>query len=186
MTATKSSVRLTLEKQALRTSSTPASVASSTDQFFSDAAQDGSNENDFGDAWGEMGDMHEAETFFDAPDDTVSATASTPNLVSAPASPQKQKSVAAYDDSEPDFAGWLSAQAQSKSKAPLPKGLSKSSTSATSSLGRMVTTGAVGSGLGAKKVAANPKRRVVVPVSKPKTIDTKPKESAGDDWDAWD
>ena len=165
-------------------------MASSTDQLFSDAAQDTTNEDDFGDAWGDMGDMNEAETFFDAPDDAVSASALTPSLISTPASPQKQqKPAAAYDDSEPDFAGWLSAQAQSKSKAPLPKGLSKPSATGTSTLGRTVATGVVGSGLGAKKATAAPKPRttaIVPAVSKPKVVDTKPKESATDDWDAWD
>lgn len=190
-TTAKPSARLALERQALKTSSTPTSIASSTDQLFSDAAQDATNDDDFGDAWGDMGDMNEAETFFDAPDDAASASASTPSLISTPASPQKkqQKPAAAYDDSEPDFAGWLSAQAQSKSKAPLPKGLSKLSASGTSTFGRTVTTGAVGSGLGTKKAAAVPKPRttpIVAAVSKPKVVDTKPKESANDDWDAWD
>ena len=43
------------------------------------------------------------------------------------------------DGGEPDFEGWLNAQAQAKSKAPLPKGLAKPSAPA-----RTTTTGSVG------------------------------------------
>ena len=94
------------------------------------------------------------------------------------------------DGGEPDFAGWLSAQAQAKSKPPLPKGLTRPSTTTLgnnqqSGSARSTTTGSVGSGLGLRKLAtAAPKPTSTVP----KKMDTKPKErTADDDWgDAWD
>ena len=85
------------------------------------------------------------------------------------------------DGGEPDFEGWLSAQAQAKSKAPLPKGLAKPSAPA-----RTTTTGSVGSGAGAKKLASTIAKPKPPPATK--AISTKPKETAAeDDWgDAWD
>lgn len=66
------------------------------------------------------------------------------------------------DDGEPDFAGWLAAQAGKKTGAkPLPKGLAKAA------------------GAGARKVSATAPVKAVAR----KVIDTKPKE-AGDD-DGW-
>jgi len=70
-----------------------------------------------------------------------------------------------FDDAEPDFAGWLAAQAQKKKPGgkPLPKGLSKSTTTKKPT----------------PKVAAKP---VVA-----KKIDMKPKDTEDDDgWgDGW-
>ena len=152
-----------LHKQALSKPSAPVLTRTSTDQFFADA-QDEDDELD--DAWGDIAE----DSFFDAPTETIKPTPPT-----------------GFDDGgEPDFEGWLNAQAQakSKSKSPLPKGLAKP-VPATSN-GRppaikSTTTGSVGAGAAAKKLAT---------VGKPKAkiIDTKPKEeAAGDDWgDAWD
>lgn len=77
-------------------------------------------EEDFGDGWGDMDDTTGTR------DDTYN-----PWDVSVPATQPKQSSksntsIAAYDDGgEPDFEGWLNAQATAKqqSKKPLPKGL---------------------------------------------------------------
>ena len=153
-----------LHRQALSKPSTPVLTRTSTDQFFSNA-QDEDDELD--DAWGDMAE----DSFFDAPSE---------NLKPAPTS---------FDDGgEPDFEGWLNTQAQAKSKPkwPLPKGLAKPASS--TSNGRppaikSTTTGSVGSGAGAKKLAATVKPKAVPA----KVIDTKPKEEeAGDDWgDAW-
>lgn len=71
--------------------------------------------NDLLEAWGSMDE--EGDSFFEAP-------------VSARKAPTRVPTSPAFDDGgEPDFAGWLAAQAQakSKSKSPLPKGLSKPS-----------------------------------------------------------
>lgn len=112
------------------------------------------------------------DSFFDAP-------ATKPPPTPAPAS---------FDDGgEPDFEGWLNAQAKAKSKAPLPKGLARPASRTANGrlpVTRTTTTGGVGSGAGVKKVASTVvKPNVVVP----KIIDTKPKEVAEDDWgDAWD
>ena len=125
--------------------------------------------------WDDQGDDEtvSGEAFFDALASKTS-TAGTPTTASA-------TSPAPYDDGgEPDFAGWLSAQAQAKTKNPLPKGLNR-------------PAGAATTGKGAAPKAAR-KGLPVRPAIKEsetapsKVIDTKPKETAGDDdWgDAWD
>lgn len=160
-----------LHRQAVAGPTAPVLTRTSTEQFFNDA-QDEDDEVD--EAWGEM----DEDSFFDAPS-TKPPPAPAPEV---------------FDHGgEPDFEGWLNAQAKAKSKAPLPKGLAKptSKPAATNSAanGRMpvtrtTTTGGVGTGAGVKKVAST----VVKPnVTTPKVIDTKPKEAADDDWgDAWD
>lgn len=73
-------------------------------------------EEDFGDGWGDMDDNE--PSVWDEPASAASTTHSYNPSVSK----------AAYDDGgEPDFEGWLNAQAQAKqvSKKPLPKGLAK-------------------------------------------------------------
>ena len=162
-----------LHRQAVAGSTAPVLTRTSTEQFFTDA-QDEDDEID--EAWGQM----EEDSFSDAP----SAKSAAP--VPAPV-------VTAFDEGgEPDFEGWLNAQAKAKSKAPLPKGLVKPATATTTTAAngripvtRTTTTGAVGPGAGVKKVASTlVKPNVVVA---PKVINTKPKEAADDDWgDAWD
>ncbi|KAI4862996.1 ARM repeat-containing protein [Hypoxylon rubiginosum] len=123
---------------------------------------------DDGDAWGDMGDMDDdGNAFFDAPSE-----AAKPSKKEAAASPTP------FDDgSEPDFAGWLAAQAQKKSgpggSKPLPKGLAKSSTTN----GKGPTTTA------RKPLATRSASKPVVA----KKVDTKPKETDDDDgWgDGW-
>ena len=84
------------------------------------------------------------------------------------------------DDGEPDFAGWLAAQAGKKGSAkPLPKGLAKVSVSN----GRPGTTArATSSPVISKKVSAPKPKPVVV-----KKIDTAVKDTGDDDgWgDGW-
>jgi len=155
----------TLHRQAVTGTSTPVLTETPPEKFFTDAAAD---DEDIDEAWGEMNE----ESFFDAPSEI------------------KAPPVSFDDGGEPDFEGWLNAQAQAKSKAPLPKGLTKSTAngsgngSARGGVTRTTTTGSVGSGLGAKKLATT--------VSKPKAkvgkvFSTKPEEGAEDDWgDAWD
>lgn len=146
----------TLHRQAVTSTSTPAAVEASADQYFPNPLED---DQEIDGAWGEMAD----DDFFDASSESKS--------IPAPA-------ISFDDGGEPDFEGWLKAQAQAKSKISLPKGLAKPA-----AIARTTTTGSVGSGVGPKKLAsaiAKPK----VPLAK--TISTKPKETE-DDWgDAWD
>lgn len=116
----------------------------------------------------------EGESFFDAP--------SNSNQSPSPRSATK------YDDKgEPDFAGWLAAQSQAKSKKPLPKGLTKTSNPRPSLADRTTSTGTMGSGIGPKRLLnTTSKPKVTVPIKK---IDTNPKQIVsmedewGDDWD---
>lgn len=177
----------TLHRQALKSptpSSAPLSRTSSSGgmaggegSFFADPDVG----DDDGDAWGDMDDNNDntAADLFGGDDNTQSfsrpsaaggggGTAGSSRTVSGPwgATP--------FDDgAEPDFAGWLAAQAQKKSAIggggkTLPKGLGKAA---------------------AKPAAAAAKK--TLPISKKpapaKKIDMKPKESGDDDgWgDGW-
>ncbi|KAF4584059.1 protein kinase-like protein [Ophiocordyceps camponoti-floridani] len=102
--------------------------------------------DDGADTWADMGDMGDDDGVVDAP----STTAAT-----SPMAPP-------FDDGEPDFAGWLAAQAQKKRLGvgkPLPKGLTKSAAA----------------------------KKTTKPTAKPvaKKIDMKPKETGADDDDGW-
>lgn len=119
------------------------------------------------DAWGEM----EEDSFFDARSEATPKTATT---ASNP-----------FDDNgEPDFAGWLAAQAGKKPGGkPLPKGLAKPSTTSAArpvAAGRSATTGSV-SGIGAKKTVTNALKPKPVVAKK---VDTTPKAVEDDD-EAW-
>jgi SCY1-like protein 1 len=117
-------------------------------------------------AWGTMDG--EGDSFFDAP----STKKRTPGTGSA---------VAFDDGGEPDFAGWLAAQSQAKTKTknPLSKGLSKPTTSKLTvrpQPERAASTSVLGKTSQALRPASNPTA-------------TKPKEPdpTEDDWgDAWD
>lgn len=159
-----------LHGQAVTGTSTPARIPTPTEQYFKYSPE---VDEDIDEAWGELTE----DTSFDT------TTEAKPN----PAPPIR------FDDGgEPDFEGWLKAQAQAKSKTPLPKGLAKPPVNVSSvsngrqAVSRTTTTGSVGAGVGAKELA-----RTVGTVAKPKSttakaISTKPKE-ADDDWgDAWD
>ena len=153
-----------LHRKALNMPAAPVLLRTTTDQFFGEAQAE---DDEIDEAWGEMGE----DSFFDALV-TPAITSPTPTF---------------DDGGEPDFAGWLSAQAQAKSKAPLPKGLSKApaSSSGRPAAARLTTTGSVGSGAGTKKLSTTTSKPHIV---KAKEIDTKPKDSTvDDDWgDAWD
>lgn len=150
--------------------SAPALTRTSTDQFFSEA-QDEDDELD--QAWGDMDDAPFFSTF------------SGPAL-----KPDRKTSSVAYDDGgEPDFEGWLNAQAQAKTKNSLPKGLPKSpavvNNRPSAAANRKKTSGSLSSSAGATKVTntgVKPKATTV------KAISTKLKEaSVEDDWgEAWD
>ena len=190
----------TLHRQALKSpplssSSTPAlTTAAYKDPFssfhdeptpdYADAADD-----DAADAWGDMDDMVEddndndndsgAANFFKAADRPTTTTTTTPTTTI----PKREKTKPAagvakatpFDDgSEPDFAGWLAAQAEKKKGGAgkgLPKGLAKSGTGS-------------GGGAAVKKSAAVTQTKAkAVPAKK---IDMKVKESEEDDgWGGW-
>ena len=129
-------------------------------------------------AWGTMDD--EGDSFFDAP--------SSRKPVSHSPTP------ATFDDGgEPDFAGWLAAQNQAKSKKPTPKGLVKGiGSTATGSRPRMpnrpVSTGIMVAGSGAKKLTTttNANTKVTAPAKSTHTNSAEPGANE-DDWgDAWD
>lgn len=120
------------------------------------------------DAWGTIDG--EGDSFFDAPS-TKKQT------------PATGQAVAFNDGGEPDFAGWLAAQSQTraKTKNPLPKGSSKPAVGVTSKLANRPQTERSASTSAIVKTA-----QVSKPVSKPVA---KPKQPAPteDDWgDAWE
>ncbi len=112
------------------------------------------------------------------------------NFFDAPSDAAKAKGVGAAnpfeDDEEPDFAGWLAAQAGKKTSGkPLPKGLAKpASANGRPVAPRSVSTGGV-SGAGAKKAAATAAVKPKPVVAK--KVDTAPKDAGEDDgWgDGW-
>jgi len=110
----------------------------------------------------------------------------------APADASKAKTIGAAnpfeDDGEPDFAGWLAAQAGKKAGGkPLPKGLAKPANgSGRPVAARAASTGGVaGSGAGAKKAATTTALKPKPAAAK--KIDTAPKDTGEDDgWgDGW-
>lgn len=187
-----------LHRQALKSPppEAPLSRSSSTgnaaESFFPDP--DPAADDD-GDAWG---DMDDADDFFDTPADPAqspssstatlpkrgAATGASSRAVSGASSAAAAASATPFDDgAEPDFAGWLAAQAQKKAGPggggrPLPKGLTKAAgpgggkpVAAASAAKR---PGALGAGT-ARAATARPA---------PKKIDMKPKETGNDD-DGW-
>ena len=161
-----------LRRMALTRPVVPNLVSTSAEQL-SQGAQEESDEID--DAWGEMGE----DSFFDAP------------ITPALAIP-----IPFDDGGEPDFAGWLSSQAKAKTRAPLPKGLSRPSTTIVTNgrphIAQAVSTSSIDTGASTKKLAPTPSKpngtKLKPPETKPIILDTKPKESAADDdWgEAWD
>ncbi|KAF2184272.1 ARM repeat-containing protein [Zopfia rhizophila CBS 207.26] len=95
--------------------------------------------------------------------------------------PPTSSSSATFDDKgEPDFAGWLTAQSQSKQKAktPLPKGLAKSTTTKTNRPivgGRANTTGTT-----TRKVVQPPKKEEMKVEAK--EVNEEEEEGWGDAW----
>ncbi|KAJ5740828.1 hypothetical protein N7493_000700 [Penicillium malachiteum] len=156
------SAQLDLPKQNLRPVAQPLG-RSLSDCPPATAYEPPEEEDDALDAWGAMEDDDENDV------DPFTAAVASPNPSSPDPSTTTKSSTVPYDDGgEPDFAGWLAAKSQAKTKKPLPKGLGK-----------------VGS---TPSAATKPpvKPRVVPALAK--KIDTKPKDEDEDDgWgDAWD
>lgn len=131
---------------------------------------------DDNDAWGEMDDND--NLFDDAATATNDSLASSTTFLATPKKgPSRPISSSGSgsgsakpfgDDEEPDFAGWLALQQNSKvGGKPLPKGLAKSSAKTTASIAT-------------KKPVSKPAAKPVVA----KKIDTKPKDT-DDDADGW-
>jgi SCY1-like protein 1 len=124
----------------------------------------------------------EEDTFFDA-------------VASRKRTPSPGPALAFDDGGEPDFAGWLAAQSQAKAKKALPKGLTKSTASSSAPLNvrpgladRTTSTGSMGSGVGARKLAGTTaKPKMTAPVAIKAEVKMKQPEITEDDWgDAWD
>ena len=174
--------RQSTKSPSLPTSLSQSSITANTpsESFFPDPEPDDLD----ADAWGDMGDMDDLD---DNPNDDYANTTNPPpqSMSSSTTLPKRdghnagssRRAVSStgatpastpFDDaSEPDFAGWLAAQAQKKSglgSKPLPKGLTKSA----------------GSG-STKKPAA----RAAAVKPAPKKLDMKPKETDNDDDGGW-
>ncbi|KAI6367063.1 hypothetical protein MCOR25_004986 [Pyricularia grisea] len=143
-------------------------ASSASDSFFPEA--DDAADDDFGgDAWGDMGEMDENEDGADAEDASGFFKEPASRSVSTSSTAKKATTTPFphADDAEPDFAGWLAAQASKKTGGkPLPKGMGKS-------------TGGAG-GAAAKSSSLAAKKKPVVA----KKIDMKPKDEDNDD-DGW-
>jgi SCY1-like protein 1 len=190
-----------LHRQALKSPPPSAPLSSGKDSYFQDEPTTDANEpdDDGADAWGDMDDMIDDDndndndqggaSFFSDDNNnnhkpTKSATTTTSSLPKKPTTSTSSSTPASvsatpFDDgSEPDFAGWLAAQAQKKKGgAALPKGLAKTGSAGGGGAGKKTTTTAVSA------AAAKPK---VVATAAKKKIDMKPKESEEDDgWGGW-
>jgi SCY1-like protein 1 len=166
------SAKQSLQPQALPSKSTKPNpfTASSAPLSTSETSEDQDTGWDEGfNAWGDPDDG-DADPFAPKPMENAISLASTTSF---------------DDKGEPDFSGWLSAQAQAKqaSKKALPKGLSKSGKSTLASrpaMGKAASTGSTATKkpMGVSAIAPKP---VLKKREEPKT------EEEREDWgDAWD
>ncbi|KAL2268741.1 hypothetical protein VTJ83DRAFT_3587 [Remersonia thermophila] len=175
-----------LRRQALKSPHPSASSAKEVSFSPDDFAATDAIDNDAADAWGDMDDFVEDDDSNDKATEQGDAAASfftSEAKKSSTAQAKKTASAAAtasaapFDDgSEPDFAGWLAAQAQKKKGGlgakPLPKGLTKTGASGP------------GSATAAKKTIPAAKPKAAAPAKK---LDMKPKQTEDDDdgWGGW-
>lgn len=133
-------------------------------------------DEDFGDGWGDMDDN-------DTP--VADAWGTEPTSQAAASAPQSSKPATPYDDGgEPDFEGWLNAQAASKLKnnKALPKGLVKKATPAAKPLQSKprVSTSVSSAGVSTSKGVAAKKSEVEKKKQQEQEVDE------DDDWgEAW-
>ena len=123
--------------------------------------------------WNEF--ENDEEAFFDA----------NSNVIPEP-SPQLPKTT--ETEGEPDFAGWLAAQSQAKSKKTLPKGLSKASDTKPGLTKSKVPAGKTVDKTAARTIPTKkpPVTTQAVPAKKPVPVE-KVTETVGDGWDEeWD
>lgn len=136
---------------------------------------------DFGSGWGDMDDDDPAESWAD----DLEASAK-----SAQHSSKQSTSSVSYDDGgEPDFEGWLNAQAAAKtqSKKPLPKGLTKKAnpSSATATRPSAISRSGQSAPVVVRPAVSATKAVPAVSMAK-KPAETKPQEDDDDGWgDAW-
>lgn len=179
----------TPHRQAFK-SSPPASAHSAKETFFPDPepnpnSETNDDDDDLADAWGDMDDIQDEDEengADNAASNTTTTTTTTAATATAAKKEPKPKPAAPApfgDGSEPDFAGWLAAQAQKKSaaKGPLPKGLAK--TGSTAGAGAKKTATASAAAGGRSKVGA----AAPAPAKK---LDMRPKGTDDDDgWGGW-
>lgn len=132
-------------------------------------------DEDFDNGWGDMDDDDPSASWAD----DLEQSSHGPTHSSKPST-----SSTPFDDGgEPDFEGWLNAQAQAKTapKKSLPKGLAKKSTSASSTASAAVSR----TGIPAKpaKTSTTTMARPTPPVAATKTGTADEEEE--DNWDAW-
>lgn len=152
---------------------------------------------DFNDAWGEMDDDDAAADAFHTPgagtkspslaDDAANAFDDpwgTPAVATGP----KPITTTTYDDGgEPDFAGWLAAQSQSKkpSSKPLPKGLTKAAATRPGAGLKSNSTGNVAAAAKKSVVTGQAKKAPVKPA--PRKVEVKQEDEEDEAWgDAWE
>ncbi|GAB1315086.1 Nuclear aminoacylation-dependent tRNA export pathway component [Madurella fahalii] len=181
------------QRQAIKSPPTSAPLPSSSNKESSSFFPDNDDADDGGDAWGDMDDMDDddgdgndknnstgqPEDFFTAAEEPKPSSTRLPKRTATPT--LTTSTTTPFDDgSEPDFAGWLAAQAEKKKKTigggGLPKGLAK--TGSTSTTTATATAKKTPAGAAASKAKAGT-------VAK-KKIDMRPKETADDDgWGGW-
>lgn len=154
-------------------------------------ASSAADEADF-DAWGEMHDpwndaTTQEDTFFDAVNSSHPAL--QPAKAAAAATATTGNNTSSFDDrGEPDFAGWLAAQSQSKVKTKgLPRGLVKTpleqEAAKKSGLGIRSQSAVAGGGLGLKKdLAGKGLTKTAAPVPAPAKEKSWEEDGWGDGW----
>jgi len=158
------------------TPSAPTSSPSAKESAFSPPPEE---DFDGADAWGSMDDIYDDDNN-DA--NNQQETDEDPWAAKSKPKPTSTKiSATPFDDGgEPDFAGWLAAQAEKKKQGKvLPKGLAKSSSLAASSAGAKKPTTSIVSAKTTSMAGAKSKPVVA------KKIDMKPKDESLDDDEGW-
>lgn len=115
----------------------------------------------------------------DDDDDAGASRGIAAAFAAPPTAPKTNITSPAFNDAgEPDFAAWLNARTQGKSKPSLPKGMAKKPATP------MAAAAAVAATSGGTTAPALKKQAAAKPVAPAKIIDTKPKDG-GDDEDGW-
>ncbi|KAB2575153.1 hypothetical protein BFW01_g8264 [Lasiodiplodia theobromae] len=156
----------TLHRQTLNKSHTTTSTSATS------PAPSEAEAEDFGAAWG---DDFNDNTGND--DDDGWGNAADDHDPFSPAPTKKEAPAVPFDDNgEPDFAGWLTAQAQAKAafKKPLPKGLASAKSSA--SAGSRPGAGPRASSMGSAGTAAGARKSVVTGQARKTAATTKAEE----------
>jgi SCY1-like protein 1 len=153
----------------------PSSRSAASDPFAPPPSDQGEAEDDFDTSWGDAIDDDAADAWGAADQDATTDPFATSKSSNEPAD--------LFDDKgEPDFSGWLSAQADAKKKGkknPLPRGLVKTS-AATS------TTTAARPGLGTKSNSTGGMGlKKTLPVAKAKPVVVKKEEKVEEEEEGW-